>query len=171
MITQDELKEVMLYSPETGLFFWKIDRIRVKGGDRAGFKSALGYRMIQINGRPYMEHRLAFVYMTGLCPKRVDHKNEDRLDNRWSNLRKASASENGCNRGAPSNNTSGTKGVYWSGKKQKWKTKVKLNGKSYYFGVYDCIKDAARAVKAGRRRCTVIFAIMVKWFRVMGEMV
>jgi hypothetical protein len=114
MITQERLKELLSYDPQTGEFTW-IKAPPRKGfllGQRAGYKTKPGYRVIKIDQKTYGEAHLAFLYMTGGRPEEeVDHKNIDPSDNSWSNLRCASKSQNQRNKGRYSNNTSGVKGV------------------------------------------------------------
>lgn len=74
----------------------------------------------------------------------VDHKNGDTLDNRRSNLRLATTSQNLCNRGPMSNNTSGYKGVNWHKGHRMWRMNIQLQGKQRTSYHHD-IKDAARA--------------------------
>lgn len=76
---------------------------------------------------------------------RVDHINQDKLDNRLSNLRLASQSQNMCNRGKTSANTSGYKGVFFHPQTGKWRACVKKDYKQYYLGLFQDKKDAARA--------------------------
>jgi hypothetical protein len=66
----------------------------------------------------------------------IDHINRDKLDNRRQNLRTATCSENRCNRGLQSNNTSGFKGVCWDERNQKWLSYVMINGKQIHVGRY-----------------------------------
>lgn len=75
----------------------------------------------------------------------VDHINHNTLDNRRSNLRICTNSENQHNRVRSINNTSGYKGVTWNKKTQKWLSRVHLNGICHVLGSFDDIKDAARA--------------------------
>lgn len=113
MITQEELKRALAYDPESGEFTWLIAKNRsVKLGDRAGCVDKLrGYRRLGFNGKLWLEHRLAFLYMTGSIPKEIDHINMDSSDNRWSNLREAVGSGNQQNKANRIDNTSGVKGV------------------------------------------------------------
>jgi hypothetical protein len=72
-----------------------------------------------LTGVLYREHRLAWLYMTGEWPTHeIDHINGDRVDNRFCNLREATASENRWNSRKRVNNTSGYKGVSWDSAKR-----------------------------------------------------
>lgn len=98
------------------------------------------YAQANIGGKPTLMHTL-------LLPdaEMVDHINGDTLDNRRSNLRAASKSQNGANRGRPVNNTSGYKGVSWHKASQKWKAQITVDGKTIYLGVYTNPEAAAAA--------------------------
>lgn len=74
----------------------------------------------------------------------VDHRNGDSLNNRRSNLRCASNTQNQWNSKKPCTNTSGVKGVCWRGDKKVWHAKISENGKTKHLGYYDDI-DAAKA--------------------------
>jgi len=88
-------------------------------------------------------HRLIMDAPKGMC---VDHINGNPLDNRKSNLRICTRSENMRNRGAQKNNTSGYKGVSWHKHKKKWGCKInKHNGKQIHVGYYKDKEEAARA--------------------------
>jgi hypothetical protein len=75
----------------------------------------------------------------------TDHINMNRLDNRSSNLRIATTSENGRNRCATSKNRSGFKGVSWDMRRCKWVAQIALNGKRSSLGYFDAAEDAATA--------------------------
>lgn len=79
--------------------------------------------------------------------KHVDHKNKNGLDNRQSNLRVCTASENLQNRGKQKNNKSGFKGVYWNKHAKKWHACIAANKKRFSLGYYDSVQDAAVAYK------------------------
>ena len=95
--------------------------------------------------------------LLGLKPgdrRRVDHKNLDTLDNRRSNLRIATTSENAQNlAGAFRTSRSGVRGVTWHPQAGggKWRAKAVLNRKQYHLGLFDTIEEAEAAVIAWRR--------------------
>lgn len=74
--------------------------------------------------------------------KSTDHINGDKLDNRRSNLRTCTQSQNMANRGHQVNNKSGYKGVYWAA--GKWTAQIRLKGETIYLGRSSDIKEAAR---------------------------
>ena len=79
----------------------------------------------------------------------VDHINGNTLDNRRSNLRIASRSQQNMNRGVPSNNTSGFKGVSWYKRYQRWAAFIHLpDRKQRHLGYFDTAEEAARRYDA-----------------------
>jgi hypothetical protein len=67
----------------------------------------------------------------------TDHINGNGLDNRRSNLRICTASQNRHNVGIINTNTSGFKGVdYYPHTKSPWRAQIRANGKNLYLGVY-----------------------------------
>lgn len=140
MLTQEYLKSVVKYNPENGEFTW-LFRFRITNdkniGDRAETLHKKGYFQVSIKSRTYLAHRLAWFYMTGKWPeKEIDHKDTDKLNNRWSNLREATASENMRNRKVKSDNRTGVKGVC-----------VAPNGKFRVYlqlGTFDTLEEAKR---------------------------
>ena len=84
--------------------------------------------------------------MTGKWPENdIDHINVARGDNRFSNLREATRSENLRNRGAQKNNTSGFKGVSWQKSSRKWDARINIHGKVVHLGYFDDPEDAYQA--------------------------
>jgi len=128
MITQKELKELLHYAPDTGLFTRRITRHNHAAGSVVGFDHQ-GYRRTRIDKKNYMLHRLAFLYMEGDLPPAVDHINRVRDDNRWCNLRRSNWQHNATNKGMHSNNRSGLPGVHWCASKQRWIVQKMVNGK------------------------------------------
>jgi hypothetical protein len=107
-----------------------------------------GYAMAQRWSFTIYMHRL----VAGAGPEeRVDHANGDPLDNRSCNLRIASASQNGANRGADrrrAGTTSVHKGVSWVKSRNKWAAYIHVDGKTRYLGRYHSEDEAALAYNA-----------------------
>ena len=104
------------------------------------------YRRIQLDGRKYKAHRLAWLYLFGEWPKgQIDHINRNSLDNRIANLRDVSQSENQHNRPEQANNTSGVKGVHWHKQKMRWQAAIRINGKLIHLGLFGTKEEAAYA--------------------------
>jgi hypothetical protein len=154
MITASELKELVIYSSETGEFVSRVDRSsRARAGRKIGTILPNGYVHIMINGRFYKGHRLAWLYMTGEWPaEQIDHVNGERSDNRWSNLRHCSASQNSFNRKKYRNNSTSVTGVYWHKRSQRWTASIDVSRKRISLGYFDSIDDAGRSRREAERK-------------------
>lgn len=160
MVTAKRLREVLRYDPATGIFVW-LDRSEASPqwraryvGKRAGSKSG--------NGQGYTEHRLAWLYVTGSWPEsQIDHINCNRAENRFSNLREATNSENMQNSGARKNNTSGFKGVAWDKRNKKFIASIGVGGKLLYLGRFFDPRVAAQAYCAAAEKFHGEFARVI----------
>lgn len=147
-----ELKRVLRYSSTTGLFTWRITQGNAVIGKTAG-TLINGYVVIRFAGQAYKAHRLAVFYKTGKLPKKkVDHKNRIRHDNRWSNLRPATDSQNTINSNISTRNTSGVKGVCWNAFANKWHVKITDCRKTKHLGYYADLDEAIRVRRRAERR-------------------
>lgn len=126
MLTQTRLKEVLAYTPGTGTFRWRVaNSNRIKVGDVAGTPHNEGYIHIRIDGKRYLAHRLAWLYMTGEWPEyQIDHRDGIRNNNWFSNLRVATNAQN-------SENRKNVKGYSWHKNSKCWRVRITLNGKVY----------------------------------------
>lgn len=147
MLTQERLKELLDYDPETGVFTWKVYRGgRIKKGENAGWFNDEKYKHIKIDGKQYKAHRLAWLYVYGQLPvKDIDHINRDRADNRIRNLREVSNQQNSWNQRVGKNNTSGYTGVTWYKRINKWGAYIKVNYKRIHLGFYSTPEEANAA--------------------------
>lgn len=153
MLTPERLRELLHYDAETGVFVWKVGRRgNVKAGDRAGCDNGTnGYRVLKVLGITYLEHRLAWFYMTGAWPDEdVDHRNGDRADNRFDNLRAATRKQNLENQKLHCDNTSGYRGVTMDKRTGRFVARIIHNRRGYHIGVFDTAEQAAAAAKAKR---------------------
>lgn len=146
-LLQDRLEELFNYNPETGLFMRVICAGTAKIGDVAGcVDRGNGYIKIAVDDKRYLAHRLAFVWMTGEWPEdQTDHINGDKTDNRWSNLRACTRSENLHNAALSLSNKSGFKGVSWNKVMKKWGANICSKGNKPYLGFHNTPEEAARA--------------------------
>ena len=105
------------------------------------FKNWGRYDMIQ---KTIDVHRLvALAFIPNSMNKRiVDHIDRDKLNNHIVNLRWATHSENGMNRSAPKNSTSGQTGVTFDKKSRKWRVKISIDGKEKHIGYYQTFDEA-----------------------------
>lgn len=152
-VMRGELVETLEYRPETGDFFWKNPKSnRVKVGQKAGCLNAYGYVVIFFKGKLRQASHLAWLYVYGVLPKELDHINHTPADNRISNLRLCSRSENQSNRRKQSNNTSGFKGIHWFPQSRKWRVRLGHKGKHYHVGLFNTIEEAVAAYDEAVRR-------------------
>lgn len=84
--------------------------------------------------------------------KETDHINGDKLDNRKSNLRTVTHSQNNIHKGIRPDNTSGIAGVYWEKQRNKWRVRLSLNKKRIDLGFYPTLSEASLARKQGERK-------------------
>jgi hypothetical protein len=150
-LTAERLRELLHYNPETGEFTWvAAPRAQRQVGDRAGFANN-GYRLIGIAGQRYYEHRLAWLYMTGEWPpENIDHRDLDRSNNQWTNLRLATYSQNAFNRPHRRVSASALKGACKT-KNGKWRSSIRLNGRKIHLGIFET-EEAAHAAYAAASR-------------------
>ncbi len=151
MLSFDELRSILNYDPETGLWSWRNPKAINKApiAQSAGTISVHGYRIITYRGRKYRSARLAWLYMTGNWPsEEIDHENRDTTDDRWINLREASRSQNALNRDVQGNNSSGLRGIHFDCERGKWFVQVKVKGINHFIGRYDEVDEAVVARNA-----------------------
>lgn len=83
--------------------------------------------------------------------KVVDHINHNTLDNRKSNLRICSISENSFNKlGANINSYTGVRGVSYNYKSNKFSACYSFNNKIYDLGLFYTLSDAKEAIRTAR---------------------
>lgn len=132
------LRTVLYYDLKTGNFYWPF-------GDIAGTIRSDGYVQIWNDGQAYRAHILAWLFQTGELPpkgKEIDHKNRNRADNSWDNLRLVTRTGNNLNRDV---GKSGARGVYKTG--NCWFARITIEGKIIHLGTYDNFDEAVAVRK------------------------
>ena len=147
--------------PVTGVLRWKRTRplghlandrhrriwLARFAGKVAGWTGGMGYKYVGLDGRCVKAHRIVWIMTRGPIPegKNIDHINGDRGDNRPNNMRPATQSENMCNAGSRSDNTSGHVGVGIHKASGKWRARIVRHGSEICLGYFDTVADAIAA--------------------------
>ncbi len=154
-LTIERLKEVLLYEPLTGLFYWRVlphkSASNIKVGDVAGSIENTGYIRVWIDGRRYQGHRLAWFYTYGVWPiDRLDHRDRVKSHNWIKNLREADDTQNSINRKVHANNLLGVRGIQMHKASGKYRPRIFIDGKHVSLGLFETLEEAivAREKKA-----------------------
>lgn len=153
-LSQEGLKAVLDYNLESGLFHWRTYTSgQIRAGDVAGGLSAFGYVRVKINGKRYMAHRLAWLYIHGNWPQGdIDHINGDKTDNRIANLRDVPAVTNQQNRrAATKRNATGFLGVSARSDRQGFRAQIYVNKRQVFLGNFDTAESAHAAYLLAKR--------------------
>jgi HNH endonuclease len=141
MLTQEYLKSILHYCPNSGVFTHITQRMK---GNRADLPSGQGYRKIYINRKRYYAHRIAWIMVYNTAPSFfIDHINGIRDDNRLSNLREADYTQSAGNSKIRNTNKLGIKGVVRSANGRRYY----VHFRNQYIGVYDCPIEAGNVYK------------------------
>lgn len=145
----DFLFEYLRYNETKGEFTWiKRPNKNIHLHTRAGTKNSAGYRVISLFGKRYLEHRLAWFFVHGEMPKHeIDHINQIRDDNRISNLRQVTRSENQRNKTRKDSRVDEV-GIWWCRRRKRYIAEISLNGKKVYQKSFTDIDEAISARKA-----------------------
>jgi len=147
-VTRARLRELLHYDRDTGEFrWWK------RVGEEMRLGEVAGSVKICVDRRWYHAHQLAWLYMTGEWGRpMIDHRDGDATNNRWSNLREATASQNGANTRRRRQNASGYKGVSLDKRSGRCRASIRKNGRKINLGTFDTPEAAHAAyVEAARK--------------------
>jgi hypothetical protein len=111
------------------------------------YSKGYAIRGIRVNGKAekICMHRAIINTPVGMD---TDHMNMNKLDNRRENLRICNRSENIRNTGLRSTNSSGYKGVTLHKARNKWRARIRVNGKKKSLGYFATKEEAAKAYNA-----------------------
>lgn len=140
MITQEQLKEKLVYFPKTGNFH------NASNGKPVGHFDERGYVSVNVNGKSYRAHRLAWLYVYGKMPENeIDHIDGDRGNNKIDNLRDVTRSVNCLNMPKTGRNNTGFKGVDYFKPAELYRARIVKNGKRMFLGYFKTPEEAHKA--------------------------
>lgn len=153
------LKECFLYEPLTGKLYWRerpqhhfskvmffIYWNKRWAGKEAFYTSPKGRVFGMLDGKYCAAHRVIWKLMTGKEPPTlIDHKDRNPTNNKWTNLRVATKSQNCVNRDIDPRNTSGYGGVHKHKNNNRWVAQLGARSQKRYLGIFDS-PEKARAV-------------------------
>jgi hypothetical protein len=150
-ITIEYVRSIISYDPGTGQFTWlprypsELAWNYAFAGKRAGSLDGRGYRKIKLLGISIKEHRLAWFYQNGVWPDgQIDHINRDKADNRLSNLRVVTNSENMRNMPLKRLNPQ-TLGVNYHRRDNRFRAVITVNKVIIHLGGFKTFEEAREA--------------------------
>jgi hypothetical protein len=149
--TIEEIKKVLWYDKESGLFLARFSAKKHKAWRMIGSFESKGYLQIKIGNHCYMAHRLAWKYVTGDDPGdfQIDHKDLNKSNNAFSNLRLVTNKQNCENRKINARNKTGHRGVYMRG--NRFYAEICHNYVRMKIGTYTTLQEAIDAVAKKRK--------------------
>jgi hypothetical protein len=107
------------------------------------------YAVTRTHGTNIIMHRLILNAPNSLV---IDHTDHNGLNNRKSNIRICTQSQNCMNKKVQSNNTSGYRGVSFHKKKNKYQATIMDNRKQIYLGAFNTAIEASEAYQAAAKK-------------------
>ncbi len=153
-LSHARLLQLLDYDQETGILRHRVARGRnAKAGSIAGHirkAKQREYMTVGLGGFTFLAHRLIWFYMTGAWPKgQIDHRDLNKTNNAWSNLREAAAHQNCSNRKVRADSGSGLKGVSLRKGRTgpRWRAILAIHGKKRHLGYFASPEAAHDAYK------------------------
>ena len=159
-MTAEEARQLFSYNPETGDLVWRVSlNSRAPIGYIVGTQTKYGYIQVQVRGKSYLAHRVAWLITYGEWPvEHLDHINGNVQDNRLSNLRQATNAQNRYNMKLNIRNKIGLKGVSFAKGRNKWAAHISANGRSRTLGYFATPEEAHAAYCAAAKELHGEFA-------------
>ena len=144
MITQQELKNMIIYNPDTGVFckMFESDNCYLCTPTKRG------HVYLMVEGVKYSMRQLIWLYMTGEHP---DHPiyltTNDINDLRWCNITDDQKEAYRKTMKLSKRNTSGCVGVSWYEREQRWIATIMRNGVKKHLGSFNTLDEAVATRK------------------------
>lgn len=147
-LSLDTARSLLSYDPATGALDWKRPPRRGVAAGPAGHLNSEGYKIVGYKGHEYMAVHLIWFLQTGGWPEHgVDHKDRDQSNDRWSNLRLATYTQNNQNMGLRKDSRTGVRGVMHDARRGIFFARIRVNGEPIYLGAshnLDVVADLRR---------------------------
>lgn len=146
--TQEQVREIFDYDSENGWLIRKQTRAGIPWNKPCGHKpsNSVGYGQVVIDYKLYYSHRIIWLWHYGEWPDgEIDHKDQNKMNNRIENLRVVSSSESKQNLRLKRNNTTGYPGVSWYKPGKKYRVHITVDMKQIFIGIFDTLEEASVA--------------------------
>ena len=156
-ITADRARQLFSYNPETGALIRSVTTSsQAVAGSTPGWVNKAGYIALNIDAGCYLLHRVAWRITHGEWPCGViDHKNQDKLDNRLDNLRDVTRQVNTQNNRLEKVGKkygSSLAGANWDAYAGRWKSSICVDGRHIHLGRFDSEQAAHSAYLTAKQR-------------------
>jgi hypothetical protein len=166
--SQDRLKRLIDYNPETGEASWRRrepsdfppdgkyspERLAATFNGRYAGRPAMTAtqdaatwprKHTHLDGEHYLAARVVWKLVYGEEPEEIIAENGDLCDLRIKNLRATDTIYRTKNKTMFRDNTSGVRGVCWDSNRNQWRAEIKANGRKISLGRFARKDDAIRA--------------------------
>ena len=153
MISKELL--ISLFEYKNGNLYRKTSGGGMKIGDICGWTTICNgrkYKKLSINKKIVYLHHAIYIFHHGYLPNRIDHKDNNSLNNNIENLRACTQSLNIANSNKRKTNTSGYKGVSFRSDTKKWQAALTKNYKKISLGCYETAEEAYQAYLNGSKK-------------------
>lgn len=170
-LTQEIVRELLDYDPETGLLFWRErdikwfegenhhrERIRNGWNTRLSGKEALshinddGYKTGNLLSKYAFSHRIIWLWNYGNpLPEEIDHKNKIKTDNTLDNLFASDRKHNLKNKSKYKSNSTGVTGVLFDKKSGLYAPNIQVNKKRIWFKRTSSLEEAIKIRKEAEK--------------------
>ena len=145
------------YDPESGVVTRKVAvHYSAPCGAVVGSPNSQGYLQVTHRQRKYKVHRLIWLLQTGSWPDKsteIDHRDNDKVNNRWSNLRLVTPAQNMQNaRKARANSLTGVLGVTHIKRTGRFAARIYHDGRLKHLGVFLTAEEAHAAYLEAKRK-------------------
>ncbi|MDR7940375.1 HNH endonuclease [Enterobacter soli] len=153
--SKEDLEKYFHCDPHAGCIARLVDSSTAKAGENPIHVNNCGYHMVSALGKVIGLHRIMWIVDKGFIPDgmEIDHINGDKGDNRISNLRLCTPTENRQNKPRYKNNRSGFKGVYFDGRNPMtpWRAQIYVNKKKINLGTFHSAEAASHSYQVAAK--------------------